>query len=703
MFDDSGLKWIQRLQKTPPNEFGGGTHKRRHRAFESEGPSRRERTADWCVISLEEDLMKVLFFGVASLCVALLSTVESGAMDSVVPGEFFVEPPTLLCAGFEWKIEGDDNRNSNVQVTYRKKGTSEWKQGMPLLRLQGEWTYHEKLELDYRAPNMFAGSLFELEPGTEYECRFVMSDPDGVQGEPTKSLTVTTREVPKAPEGGRVLHVYPKEYQGSKEEPSYPDLLWAYYGGGQGYWGGPQVKPGDTILVHAGVYRADWRGYSSHLNLDFYGTYVLSQDGTADKPIVIKAAGDGEVVFDGDDCHKLFDVTAADYTYFEDLTICNADVAIFAGLRHVGGCDGLVVRNCILENVGVGIQGQYVGSKNFYIADNVILGRDGRRRVHGWTGGWDEYGIPSKLRSFIGVDVNGQGHAVCHNYVAYFHDAIDVTQQGPPETDDPSMKAASIDFYNNDIHLMADDFFEADCGVHNIRVFRNRCVNTAHAGLSAQPMYGGPCYFIRNILYHVPEGGLLKFNINPSGIFILHNTFCGEWAWGSPFSNVHVRNNLFLGTDTPNRPILHARTYTSYSDFDYNGYRMNEDSEVQMIWQSPPEGVLQEYDLSKCPSQSFGTFEEFQKGSGQEEDGMVVDYNVFAKVNRPDPDRPGHVYRAADMDFSLMPGSVPVDAGCVLPNLNDDYAGNAPDLGALELGRSVPTYGPRHLKAREGP
>jgi hypothetical protein len=52
------------------------------------------------VISLEEDLMKVLFFGVASLCVALLSTVESEAMDSVTSGEFFVEPPTLLCAGF---------------------------------------------------------------------------------------------------------------------------------------------------------------------------------------------------------------------------------------------------------------------------------------------------------------------------------------------------------------------------------------------------------------------------------------------------------------------------------------------------------------------------------------------------------------------------------------------------------------------------
>ena len=32
---------------------------------------------------------------------------------------------------------------------------------------------------NYTAPNMFAGSILNLEPGTDYECRFVLSDPDG--------------------------------------------------------------------------------------------------------------------------------------------------------------------------------------------------------------------------------------------------------------------------------------------------------------------------------------------------------------------------------------------------------------------------------------------------------------------------------------------------------------------------------------------
>ena len=36
-----------------------------------------------------------------------------------------------------------------------------------------------------------------------------------------------------------------------------------------------------------------------------------------------------------------------------------------------------------------------------------------------------------------------------------------------------------------------------------------------------------------------------------------------------------------------------------------------------------------------------------------------------------------------------------VNAGLVLPNINDDYQGSAPDLGAYEVGAELPQYGPR--------
>jgi hypothetical protein len=50
-----------------------------------------------------------------------------------------------------------------------------------------------------------------------------------------------------------------------------------------------------------------------------------------------------------------------------------------------------------------------------------------------------------------------------------------------------------------------------------------------------------------------------------------------------------------------------------------------------------------------------------------------------------------------DLNFQLRAGSKAVDAGVVLPNINDDFAGAAPDLGALERGKPEPHYGPRWI------
>src|ERR1700686_705742 len=78
----------------------------------------------------------------ALLLLNLFSVSErAGAADTgnkVSPGEFIIDHPTLINLGFEWLIQGDDNRNAQVEVSYRKQGETRWKQGMPLLRLQGE-------------------------------------------------------------------------------------------------------------------------------------------------------------------------------------------------------------------------------------------------------------------------------------------------------------------------------------------------------------------------------------------------------------------------------------------------------------------------------------------------------------------------------------------------------------------------------------
>jgi hypothetical protein len=350
------------------------------------------------------------------------------------------------------------------------------------------------------------------------------------------------------------------------------------------------------------------------------------------------------------------------------------------------------VRRCRLEDVGIGVTSLWAGSEDFYIADNVFLGRDDRFRLVGWYSP-DIYGA-NQLRSYYAVKLYGSGHVVCHNYIAYFHDGIDVCTHGAPDPEE-DRRAVSIDFYGNDIHLMADDFIETDGGVHNIRVMRNRGVNAAQCGLSAQPMYGGPAYFIRNVLYHVPTGCGLKFIVKPAGLVLYHNTIVSEGLPGDLFANAHLRNNLFLGRDVPGRPVFRFANATSYSTYDYNGYRLNPKSAEQFQWKAPAAGMLRDYGLERARFTSFDSLAALRAATGQEAHGIEVDYDVFGSLRAPDPARPHAVYEAGSLDFRLKPGGRAVDAGVRLPNVNDDFAGKAPDLGAWESGKPVPQYGPR--------
>ena len=114
-----------------------------------------------------------------------------------------------------------------MEVSYRKQGETGWSSALPPLRLQSERIFNGAI-FDVIAPNMFAGSIFDLEPDTEYQARFVMSDPDGVNGEASKTVTVQTRAEPVPFEKGRVLHVYPRGFEGTRLEPSFTGLMCAY-------------------------------------------------------------------------------------------------------------------------------------------------------------------------------------------------------------------------------------------------------------------------------------------------------------------------------------------------------------------------------------------------------------------------------------------------------------------------------------------
>ena len=631
-----------------------------------------------------------------------LLTAAAYAQEATQAGRFTVEHPTLHNLGFEWSITGDANRNASVSVSFRKVGDSAWREALPLVRIGGERVFRTREHLDYTVPDGFAGSILNLESGTEYECRFELTDPDGASGDTNQLVRVTTRSEPQPFEGGEIRHVYPPDHEGEKLEPHFTSLLQAYYGAGLGDWNvvwERPVKPGDSIVVHAGLYRNDRLNYVDPMMTPFDGTNWLTIKATAEKPITIRAAGDGDAVFDGAGNHRLFDVSASAYHIFDGLTFRGTDIAIFAGFKGVGGAVGLTVKNCRFEDIGFGVWTEYAGSSDFYIADNIFLGRiEQRNLLVGWTGPlWRSAGPygSHEVRSYYAVKVYGPGHVIAHNAVAYFHDGIGISTYGTPDSN-PHRRASSIDIYNNDIHMSGDDFIETDGGVHNIRVYNNRGVNAAHGGYSSQPVFGGPAYFFRNLLYHVPSGVAFKFSAKAAGLFAYHNTIIGEQVAGDPTSNMHYRNNLFLGRDTPERGVMRWSNATAAHSSDYNGFRPNSGVTEQYRWLAPREGESL-YEPSPAHWRTFASLAEFTAATGQEEHGIEVDFDIFENMAPPDPSKRHAVYYAKDLDFRLRPGSKAVDAGIRIPTVNDDFAGDAPDLGALEVGRPQPHYGPRWL------
>lgn len=653
------------------------------------------------------------------------------AADRVTPGEIIIDPPTLINLGFEWMIEGDENRNASVAVSYRRAGDAEWKIGMPFLRLQHERVTRDNV-FNLVLPNMFAGSILDLEPGTEYEVRLTMADPDGIDGpagNATRTVTVSTRAEPMPAEGGNVYHVYPVGYEGPRMEPSFTGLMCAYNyycGAGDTAPGGrPRVKAGDIILMHAGTYAYRYEIYANQTTVNatttFEGTYYLTADGSPERPIVIRAAGDGEVIIDGRGNFNLFNVKAADYNYFEGITFRNTDIAIWAGTQFIAGSKGLTVKNSRFEQVGMGVFSNYSGSSDFYIADNVFLGRNDPRYLTGWNGAfWEQFDgvdgqvFPPVMASYTAIRLYGSGHVVAHNYVADFHDGIDTEMYGMPDgshaNEGPEYppreywdrRPVSIDIYNNYITNAHDNSIEMDGSMHNIRIMRNVLINSASHPMSTQPSGGGPIYWIRNIVYHAP-GGSTRMSWGSPGVIFYHNTVTTETSAGSS-ANAHWRNNLMLGQGTT-PAIFSVNTETSYSTSDYNGFRPNPGQAPAFQWSSPPlpvespDGVVPEPSTGTDGriTRRFATFEEYTSATGQDRNSVLIDYDVFVNVPRltRDPESVQRLHDFADLDFRLRPGAAAIDRGLVIPNVNDGFAGAGPDLGALEAGRSMPVYGPR--------
>ncbi len=734
----------------------------------------------------------------------------------ITAGELIVERPTLICLGFQWYTAGDDNKNATASVKYRKVGDTEWKAGLDLWRLNGQRCigYRGEEHDFYEPPQMFAGSLFDLEPDTQYECVLTMSDPDDVKRTAEHRVVVRTRREPQPPADSRILHLggaksdfsdfrtavdalapgdtllvhrgvyrlsrpsdadyldnhaFTLDLQGTEQRPitikaagdgevvfdaqgnymlfdvqnaqhlildglTFRGADSAVYAGGtlpcenrgvvvqdctytnikrsvqgfavdteqgtageasartagrvrhvagpsqeldsvainphdggrvfgtlgQALFGDPTwnkdrcgrsskrrndlVQPGDTIIVHRGETLLDHSKKSHWGPCYFYSsTIVLNLKGTPDRPITIR--GEGRPVFDGEGNYKIFDVQGSEHLVIEGLHFKNASFAVYKGEQTVQRpVVGLTVRRCRFEDVGCGVYGISGANRDFLISDNVFIGRC--REAYPVT-------VKNKGRawahdeaSYSAVHLAGQGHVICHNDVCRFFDGLQMQSNWATSPtvntywtaggDEPvELRTSAVDIYNNILRWTPDNAIEADMAHHNIRIMRNLCVDTFGCYWSNQFVMGGPCYWIRNVAYAgCPY--MYKNDAGPVGVCSLHNTFIGGRPESWP----------------PRRVNVGARRFTSSSSQVSCGDLILKPGNCAGIFWNPPAIPPRQEDLT--PTQF-----------------KVDDFT-------PTTDSPA-IDRAAD----------------ILPNINDEYADHAPDLGAVEFGKALPHYGPR--------
>jgi hypothetical protein len=573
------------------------------------------------------------------LLASLWGTADAAmAADSAVPlGDPVMDSPTLHCLGFYWVIRGDDNADAVVKTAWRCKGETAWRESMPLFRVErGAHARGGATEPAVPADAwLLACSIVGLEPDTACQVRLTLDDPDG--GKAEKVLDCRTIGEPVEPAGQTILHVKPGDGGGAGTAAD-PIAGWAA--------AAEKAKAGTTVLFHAGTYPAP---------------LTFRHGGLPGKPIVLRPAGDGEVIIDGagggkDGQHagRGVDATARNHVWLEGLTIRNAGHAVVA---HVS--QGLVVRRCRMHDVEFGI----TANKNddgrlggFFITDNDMTGPSSWPRTMG-------------IEDARGVQISGTQHVVAYNRIRGFADAID-TMPGP--------RCDSIDFHNNDLSELTDDGIEMDYSYRNTRCFDNRLTNVYH-GISVQPVYGGPVYVFRNTMYNI-EAAPFKMHSEPSGALMFHNTAvrAGDPVMiysAKPVRNSVWRNNLFVGGQ--GKYAFESVSPMVDCDFDYCGFA------------GGPWGKFMKWN-----KQQYARIEDACANAPAMKHAVLVEWPGLFSSPVELPDDPRKQY-PVEQDLRLSGQSAAADSAQRLPGFNDGFSGKGPDLGAFEAGHALPHYGPR--------
>jgi parallel beta-helix repeat protein len=589
---------------------------------------------------------------------------------------------------------GDDpEQDAAASLEYRPSGTALFRPGWPLSRV---------------SPTRFVGSLFYLQPGTGYDVRVTFSDTTGgTLNGVVVSASQTTRVEITLPLPAHSYFVSPGG-TGSTCSAGQPCALAQALS---------QAQPGEEIVLLPGVYplgeltppRSGAAGAPIVIRAEAAGTAIL--DGADPGAFAWTAMGGGVyrttvnsadphlVLADGQRLFPYASLAALQSLQWGQPGGCYADgTSLYVRLPGDANPasaqmiisrfnqaftveqDWLCFIDLVFRHYGCGSYAKaiYLNNAN----DNLIRGctfasndlgvglkRDSHRNViedcefydsiFSWswdavktTGGLEDGGV-----AFYDP-MTGRGTVIRRNH---FHDDFDGFGACPEST---AGLTNETDIYDNLIDHMGDDGMETDGQCSNVRIWGNT-FHDVLMGISLAPVYTGPVYVIRNLIYRTGAGNNsytgspFKFNsgYGTSGpMFLLHNTADAALPGNNglyikapgTWTGIVARNNIWAGTAF----ALENYNTTQPVDLDYDD-----------LWNDHLD------DLVRWNSTRYPELSDFQQAVGQELNGLSV---------------PPGFLDAAGGEYTLHPASALIDQAVPLPGINDDFIGDGPDLGAFE-------------------
>lgn len=345
-----------------------------------------------------------------------------------------------------------------------------------------------------------------------------------------------------------------------------------------------------------------------------------------------------------------FDVIGRDWIWIEGFE-----------MRYYGVTDGcgvcaknashLVVRRNNIHNMQLGVYVNWNGSEAQGNDTRIEFNQISDPPVNEWpwaaVKGSTMEGTAIVLRGHIGAILRG-------NELHHFFNGIYTGSSASSAIENYAL-ALDADIYDNRIHHISDDALEPEGACVNHR-FRDNLIDSAFVGVSLAPITQGPVWVLRSQITNFTSTSF-KWDLASDGlVLIYHNT-----AWTSAkdlnamsviraMHNVILRNNIFQGNGYAFESPVTGLTGHSW---DYDNWYTTRADGPRFKWEKVPYNTLAEV----CSATTL-------ECNGHES-------------------APGFVNPTGG-DFSLQAASPNVDRGVLLPGINEDYQGNAPDLGAVE-------------------